>query len=127
MTWLRARHTTGFCCVAVKPKWFPLCGPGWRRWLAANRTNTQRPNIPYRFDAGGHFTRSAHRECLGIFFGAYPSVHFAVKRTTAPPPLAFSAQMRPPCASMIERQIASPSPSPLHLLVTRGSNILSNE
>src|SRR5262249_31548542 len=41
---------------------------------------------------------------------------------TVPPPLFGSAQSRPPCASMIVRQIERPMPSPLTLVVTKGSN-----
>jgi hypothetical protein len=38
------------------------------------------------------------------------------KRNTAPCPL-FSAQIRPPCASMIDRAMASPMPMPAFLVV----------
>jgi len=35
-----------------------------------------------------------------------------VKKKDAPPPSAFLAHIRPPCASMIVRLIDSPSPCP---------------
>src|SRR5215472_12528251 len=60
----------------------------------------------------------------GARCGSGPSSYaptLAVKWNMAPPsPGAFSAHSRPPCASMMERQIASPSPSPCFLVVTKG-------
>ena len=44
-----------------------------------------------------------------------------VKRNAAPPPLLFSAQSRPPCASTIVREIGRPMPIPFGLVVKNGS------
>src|ERR1700692_4838838 len=40
----------------------------------------------------------------------------------AAPCASFAAQMRPSCASMIERQIESPMPIPLDFVVKKASN-----
>ena len=40
-----------------------------------------------------------------------------VKENVAPPPPFCTAQTRPPCASMMERQIDRPTPVPLGLVV----------
>ena len=44
----------------------------------------------------------------------------------APPSALLSAQSRPPCAAMIERQIDRPRPSPRALVVKNGSNSRSH-
>ena len=44
----------------------------------------------------------------------------SVNRNTVPPAAAFSARIWPPCASMIVRDIASPSPMPVVFEVTKG-------
>ena len=46
----------------------------------------------------------------------------SVKRNVAPRSALFSAQMRPPCASTIVREIDSPTPMPFGLVVKNGSN-----
>ena len=55
-----------------------------------------------------------HRRRVG--HAARPAGSGRRKRNVAPWPL-FSAQMRPPCASMIERAMASPMPMPAFLVV----------
>ena len=51
--------------------------------------------------------------------------HGHSKCIVAPPSGLLVAQIRPPWASTIVRQIASPRPSPARLVVTKGSNICS--
>src|SRR5215472_17598910 len=46
----------------------------------------------------------------------------SVKATVAPHVSLLTAQRRPPCDSMIERQMASPIPIPCCLVVKNGSN-----
>src|SRR4029450_11292862 len=48
-----------------------------------------------------------------------------VNSTTAPWGTLAVAHTRPPCASIIERLIASPSPSPSGLVVQKGTTIRS--
>jgi two-component system sensor histidine kinase KdpD len=55
--------------------------------------------------------RKQHPERHSERFGG-PSESGSVKWKTSPPPGRFSAQMRPPCALTIARQIVSPSPAP---------------
>jgi hypothetical protein len=43
-----------------------------------------------------------------------------VKWKTVPPPGLSLIQMRPPCASIIERQIDNPTPIPAAFVVTNG-------
>ena len=43
-----------------------------------------------------------------------------------PPPFLQTAQMRPPCAWMMDRLIDSPMPRPVGLVVTNGSKIRSS-
>src|SRR5262249_28888474 len=44
------------------------------------------------------------------------------KQKRVPPPGLYSRHSRPPCASIITRQIDRPTPSPLDFVVTKGSN-----
>src|SRR5579871_5202366 len=51
------------------------------------------------------------------------AVTFNVKQKRAPMGSRLSTQMRPSCASMMLRQIASPMPVPCSLVLKKGSNI----
>src|SRR5271156_6530206 len=53
---------------------------------------------------------------------ALPGWEGTVKLNSAPRGTFAFAHNRPPCASMIDRQIDSPSPNPLGLVVWKGSN-----
>src|SRR5579875_818726 len=46
----------------------------------------------------------------------------SAKTKDVPPPSRGEAQIRPPCASMMDRQIDSPTPMPRTLVVTNGWN-----
>jgi hypothetical protein len=49
-----------------------------------------------------------------------------MKKKVAPWSALFSAQSRPPWASMIDRLIENPIPKPSRLVVKKGWNILSS-
>ena len=58
-------------------------------------------------------SRSLLRRCFhGVNVPRGRAVGTNSRRNTAPPPSRFRALIRPPCASMMARQIASPSPAP---------------
>src|SRR5271156_3452217 len=59
--------------------------------------------------------------CGRAHFAAISSAIGNVKRNVAPPLLLFSAQNRPPCASMIVRETGKPMPIPFGLVVKKGS------
>src|SRR5207247_10971615 len=64
---------------------------------------------------------------LGLSHAAGAPTSGKMKWKVAPPPALFVAQMTPPCASMIDRAIASPIPMPSRFVVKNGSKICSWE
>ena len=64
----------------------------------------------------GAFVRLSNREAARIDSWVY-SAAGRVNRNTAPRGSLWSTHKRPPCATMMERQIASPIPSPLVFVV----------
>src|SRR6202795_140375 len=69
--------------------------------------------------------KRAGRGGPGAYDGAYDEVSLwrgRLNRKTAPWGTFAVAHIRPPCASMIERQIDSPMPLPLDLVVKKALN-----
>ena len=66
--------------------------------------------------SSGAFVRLSNREAARIDPWVY-SAAGRVNRNTAPRGSLWSTHKRPPCATMMERQIASPIPSPLVFVV----------
>ena len=56
------------------------------------------------------------------FYAQYASIEPWLKTKTAPPSGFGSNQMRPPWVSMMVREMESPTPMPVRLLVTKGWN-----